>query len=73
MDKLIAFKLAKYSGSLNPHANTKEILQSIQSVEAKMVEVKSKIKKETSFSAKVNMNIELKKLSDELEKLKGSL
>lgn len=73
LDKLIAFKLAKYSGSLNPHANTKEILQNIQSVEAKITEAKSKIKKETSFSAKVNMNIELKKLSDELNELKGSL
>ncbi len=73
LDKLIAFNASKYSGSLNPHANTKEILQNIQSVEAKMVEVKSKIKKETSFSAKVNMNIELKKLSDKLNELKGSL
>jgi len=73
LDKLIAFNASRYSGSLIPHANTKEILQSIQSVEAKIAEVKSKIKKETSFSAKVNTNIELKKLSDELEKLKGSL
>jgi len=73
LDKLIAFNASKYSGSLNPHANTKEILQNIQSVEAKITEAKSKIKKETSFSAKVNMNIELKKLSDVLEKLKGAL
>lgn len=73
LDKLIAFNASKYSGSLNPHANIKETLQNIQSVEAKITEAKSKIKKETSFSAKVNMNIELKKLSDELEKLKGAL
>ena len=73
LDKLIAFNASKYSGSLNPHANTKEILQNIQSVEAKITEAKSKIKKETSFSAKVNMNIELKKLSDKLNELKGSL
>lgn len=73
LDKLIAFNASKYSGSLNPHANTKETLQNIQSVEVKITEAKSKIKKETSFSAKVNMNIELKKLSDKLNELKGSL
>lgn len=73
LDKLIAFKLAKYSGSLKTHEQSRKLLQDIQKLEVKIAEVKGKIKKESNFSDKVKMNIELKNLSDELEKLKGNL
>ena len=73
LDKIIAFNASEYTGSLNSSENTRELLQDIQEIEVKIAEVKSKIKKESNFRDKVKMNIELKNLSDELEKLKGSL
>lgn len=73
LDKLIAFNASKYSGSLNTHEQSRKLLQDIQKLEVKIAEIKGKIKKESNFSNKVNMNIELKNLSDALEKLKGSL
>lgn len=73
LDKLIAFNASKYSGSLSTHEQSRELLQDIQKLEVKIAEIKGKIKKESNFSDKVKMNIELKNLSDALEKLKGSL
>lgn len=73
LDKIIAFNASEYTGNLDSGDNTRELLEKIQDVEAKIAEVKSKIKKESNFRDKVNMNIELKNLSDELKKLKGSL
>ena len=73
LDKLIAFNSSKYSGNLASSENAREVLREIQEVEANISEIVSKIKKETNLKDKVKMNIELKNLSDELEKLRGSL
>lgn len=73
IDTLIAHKSAKYSGTLNISKDTKNILNDIQNLEINIIELKNKIKKETSFNEKVNMNIELKKLNDKLKDLKGKL
>ena len=73
LDRIIAFNASKYSGQLNTTEETKAILTQISVCEAKITELKNKIKKETSFSDKVNLNIELKKMNDKLNDLKGSL
>lgn len=73
LDKIIAFKLAKYSGDLSSSENTKELLQEIEETQAMIVEITNKIKKETNLRDKVTMNIELKKLNDTLNDLKGNL
>lgn len=73
LDKLIAFNASKHSGTLEINENTKAILEEITACEAKITELKNKIKKETSFSEKVNFNIELKKANEKLTGLKEKL
>lgn len=73
LDKIVSFNASKYSGSLETNEEAKEILENIQKIELQIIEIKSKIKKETNFNDKVNFNIELKKLNDKLKGLKSSL
>ena len=73
IDKLVSFNASKYIGILATSKDIKEILEEIQNLEANIVEVKNKIKKETNFNNKVNMNIELKKLNDKLNITKEQL
>lgn len=73
LDKIISFELAKYSGNLDTNEEAKDILKNIQTLETQVLEFKNKIKKETNFNDKVNLNIELKKLNDKIKSLKGSL
>jgi len=73
LDKIISFYASKYSGKVEVNKNANEILAQITSTEQKINELKNKIKKETSISDKVNMNIELKNLNDNLKELKGNL
>jgi hypothetical protein len=73
LDRIIAFNASKHSGQLNTTEETKAILEQISVCEAKITELKSKIKKETNFNDKVNLNIELKKANDKLNDLKGKL
>lgn len=73
LDKLIAFNASKYSGTLEVSTNTKQLLEDIEILKVGITEIKNKIKKESNFNEKVNMNIKLKKLSDNLKDLKGKL
>ena len=73
MDKLISYNASIYSGTLTVSKDTKMILENIQKTEAQIIELKNKIKKETNFNEKVNMNMELKKLNDKLKSLKEDL
>lgn len=73
IDKLVSFNASKYIGILATSKDIKEILEEIQNLEANIVEVKNKIKKETNFNNKVNMNMELKNLNDKLKSLKEDL
>jgi len=70
---VIAYNVSKYSGSIKKSDNSKEILSEIHKVELQISELKNKIKKETNFNDKVGLNIKLKKLNDNLKKLKSSL
>ena len=73
IDKLISYNASIYSGTFSISKDTKMILENIQKIEAQITEVKNKIKKETNFNEKVNMNMELKKLNDKLKSLKEDL
>lgn len=73
LDKIIAFNASDYSGNLTVNEDTKAILDEIANYEAKVSELKNKIKKETSFNDKVNMNIALKKIKDNLTNLKSKI
>ncbi|PHS56963.1 MAG: hypothetical protein COB17_07970 [Sulfurimonas sp.] len=73
LNKLIAFNASQYSGTLEQNEDTKKLLREIQEVESKINDIISKIKKETDIRDKVNLNIELKKLNERVENLKGKL
>jgi len=73
LDKIIAFNASKHSGTLNITDLSKEILQEIDTLEAQISDVTSKIKKETNIRDKVNLNIELKKLTEKIIALKVKL
>lgn len=75
LDKILSFNASKFSGTLkiNKQIDTKAILDDISKIDIQIAELKNKIKKETNFSDKVNMNIELKKLNDKLKDLKSKL
>lgn len=73
MDKLISYNASIYSGTFSISKDTKMILENIQKTEAQIIDIKNKIKKETNFNDKVNMNLELKKLNDKLKSLKEDL
>lgn len=74
LDKLIAFNLSKDSETLiTPRETNKEALDAISILEEQIKEYKSKIQKETHFSEKVNLNIELKRLYDKLDEVKGAI
>ena len=42
--------------------DTKQILENIKKIEAQIIELKTKLKKETNFNEKVSFNMELKKV-----------
>lgn len=73
LDRIVSFNASKHSGTLNLNESTRETLQEIESIEVSIKEIVSKIKKETNIKDKVNMNIELKKLNDKIDELKGKL
>ncbi len=74
LDKLIAFNLSKDSQILiSPRATHKESLAIITVVEEQIHQLQNKIKKETHFSDKVDLNIALKELHDRLSEVKEGL
>ncbi len=74
LNKLIAFNLSKDSETLIiPRETNKEALDTISILEEQIKESKSKIQKESHFSDKVTLNIELKVLYDRLSEVKDSL
>lgn len=73
IDKLISHNASIYSGTFSISKDTKMILENIQKTEAQIIDIKNKIKKETNFNDKVNMNMQLKNLNDKLKILKEDL
>ena len=74
-DRIIAFKAASYGAvfSTQQTPQRKQNIDKIKSLLAEIVSLRTMIKKETQFNAKVALNIELKKANDKLNELKGSL
>ena len=73
IDKLISYNASIYSGTFSISKDTKMILENIQKTEAQIIDIKNKIKKETNFNDKLNMNMQLKILNDKLKNLKEDL
>lgn len=73
IDKLVSYNASIYSGTFSISKDTKMILENIHKTEAQIIDIKNKIKKETNFNDKVNMNMQLKKLNDKLKSLKEDL
>jgi len=74
-DSIIAFEAASYGAAFSTQQSPqkKQNIDKIKSLQAEIVLLKTMIKKETQFNAKVDLNIKIKKLSDEMEGLKSSL
>jgi len=72
--KVVALKLSKDSQTLiTPKETSKETLAKIYKLEEKIKELKNRINKETHFNEKVNLNVELKSLHDELDRIKDEI
>jgi len=72
--KVVALKLSKDSDRLiTPKETSKETLANITKLEEQIKELKNRIKKETHFNEKVNLNVELKRLYDSLNSIKSEL
>lgn len=74
-DRIIAFEAASYGAvfSTEQTPQRKQNIDKIKSLQAEIVLLRTMIKKETQFNAKVELNIRIKKLNDEMEGLKSSL
>ena len=73
VDLTISFNASKFSGKLEQKNNSKELLEQIQALQLAINDIISNIKKEDNIRAKVNLNIELKKLQEKMEELKSEL
>ncbi len=74
LNKVVALNLSNDRETLITLTPTsKESLDTIMILEEKIKELKAKIKKETHFNEKVNLNIELKRVQDKLDKIVVSL
>jgi len=74
VQKVVALKLSKESDRLIiPKETSKESLATITRLEEQIQELKNRIKKETHFNEKVNLNVELKRLYDSLNSIKSEL
>ena len=72
--KVVALKLSQDSQTLiAPKETGKETLATITKLEEQIKELKNRIIKETHFNEKVNLNVELKRLYDKLEKIKNEI
>jgi hypothetical protein len=73
VDLTISFNASKFSGKLEQKNNSKELLEQIQTLQSAINDTMSNIKKEDNIRAKVNLNIELKKLQEKMEEVKSEL
>jgi len=70
VSKVIAFTLSEYTGTLKHNLSNRETLDEILELQTKMSEMKNKMKKENNFKDRVNLNIELNKITNRLDELK---
>lgn len=74
-DRIVALEASALGAgfSTDQTSQKKQILDKIQPLQEKIASLKSAIKKETQFNAKVRLNMQVKKLSEEIEALKTEL
>ena len=74
-DRIVALEASALGTgfSTDQTSQKKRILDKIQPLQEKIASLKSAIKKETQFNAKVRLNMQVKKLSEEIEALKMEL
>jgi hypothetical protein len=74
-DRIIAFEAASYGAAFSTvqTPQKKQNIDKIKSIENQIISLRAMLKKETQFNVKVELNIRMKKLNDEMEGLKSSL
>ena len=74
-DRIVAFNATSLGldFSTDETSQKKQILDKIQPLQEQIISLRSAIKKESQFNAKVRLNMQVKQLYNEIEKLKGSL
>ena len=74
-DRIVALKASALNKafSIDQTPQKKQVLNKIESLQEQIVSLKSAIKKESQFNAKVRLNMQIKKLDNEIERLKSSL
>ena len=74
-DCIIAFEAASYGAAFSTEQSPqkKQNIDKIKSLQAQIVLLRTMMKKETQFNTKVELNIKIKKLSDQMDELKKGL
>lgn len=74
-DRIVAYEAALLSGSYSTGQSPqrKQTLDKIKLLQEEIGSLKSLMRKETQFNTKVDLNIKIKKLSDQVDELKNNL
>lgn len=74
-EHIVAYEASLLSGSFSTEQTPqrKQILDKIKIIQEEITSLRGAMKKETQFNAKVDLNIKIKKLNDDLERLKIAL
>lgn len=74
-DRIIAYEAASLGGDFltEETPQRKQTLDKIKELQEGIVSLKNQMKKETQFNAKVDLNIKIKRLSDQIDELKKGL
>jgi len=74
-DRIVALQASTLGSdfSIEQTSQKKQILDKIYPLEEQIVSLKSSIKKESQFNAKVRLNMQVKQLTEQIDKLKNKL
>lgn len=59
--------------SIKDTSNDIELLEKIKTIENEIINLRNNIKKETNMGSKVELNVKIKRLEKEIEKMKSIL
>ena len=73
--RIVALKASSFGGAFSTEqaSQKKQILDKMKPLQEQIVSLKNSIKKESQFNAKVRLNMQVKAIESEIEKLKESL
>ncbi len=77
-ERIVALNCAELSGNYSaesgqPEVNRAEVLATINSLQQKQAELRTALKKESQFSWKVDLNMQIKKLTEQIKAQKSTL